>query len=76
VTGLLIGDVVPLPADESPLVHPIPAPSATAPARQAPPSASKLPVVAAVVAVMLLLGLGAGRELRGVRRRPLPGLGG
>jgi PKD domain len=76
VRGLLISDVVPLPPDESPLVHVLAAPAASAPARQAPPSRTVLPIVGAVLAVMVLLGLGAGRELRGSRRGLMPRLGG
>jgi hypothetical protein len=64
VSGELIADVVPLPAAASPLVHPVQTASAAAPARQAI-RASRLPALAAVAVIVLLLGLGARRELRG-----------
>lgn len=63
VRGQLVSDVVPLPADQSPLVHPLPAAAGGAPAREAPDSPSPLPIVAAALAVVGLLGLGAQREL-------------
>jgi hypothetical protein len=65
----LISDVTPLPASRSPLVHPTaePQPAEVAPV-QAPTETPVLPVVAAALAVLVLLGLGAGRELRGRRR--------
>ena len=66
VTGELIGDVTPLPAGASPLVHSIAAPASAPPARQATHT-SRLPALAAALIVALLLGLGAGRELRGRR---------
>jgi PKD repeat protein len=69
VSGRLISDVIALPAGVSPLVHVVAAPSATAPARQSPRQPSALPIVGAALAVVLLFGLGAGRELRGPRRR-------
>ena len=47
VRGLLISDVVGLPASESPLVHVVATASATAPARQAPKRPSLLPIVLA-----------------------------
>jgi hypothetical protein len=75
VRGLLISDVIPLPASQSPLVHVVAAPSATAPARQSPRPPSVLPIVGAGLAVVLLLGLGAGRELRGPRRRRVMAVG-
>jgi PKD repeat protein len=64
VTGELVSDIVPLPADQSPLVHPLSAATAAAPARQAPERHSVvLPIIAAALAVLVLLGLGARREL-------------
>ena len=65
VSGQLISDVTTLPAGASPLVH-----SAAVPADSAPPArqavrSSPVPVLAAALAIVLLLGLGAGRELRG-----------
>jgi hypothetical protein len=64
VTGELVSDLVPLPADQSPLVHPLSGGAAAAPARQAPESHSTvLPIIAAALAVLVLLGLGAQREL-------------
>jgi PKD repeat protein len=64
VDGELISDVVPLPANRSPLVHLLAAASAAAPARQAPQRRSAvLPILGAVLAVLVLLSLGAQREL-------------
>lgn len=64
VDGELVSDVIPLPADRSPLVHVLPAASAAAPARQAPETRSHLvPIAAAVLAILVLLGFGAQREL-------------
>ena len=64
VDGELISDITPLPANSSPLVHLLPAASAAAPARQAPVSHSHIvPVAAGVLAVLVLLGFGAQREL-------------
>jgi PKD domain len=69
VSGLLVSDVTPPSAGASPLVRVVPATVATAPpARQAIRS-SLLPAFGAGFAVLLLLGLGAGRELRGQRSR-------
>jgi hypothetical protein len=62
VAGQLISDVVPLPAGASPLVHVVPAVATAPPARRAI-RASLLPVFGAALAVLLLLGLGAAREL-------------
>lgn len=64
VTGLLISDVTPLPATISPLVRVAPASVATAPPARQAIRASLLPVFGAALAVVLLLGLGARRELR------------
>jgi PKD domain len=63
VRGELISDVITLPADRSPLVHLLPASGASAPARQAPDRPSPVPIIAAAVAILALLGLGAQREL-------------
>jgi hypothetical protein len=63
VRGQLISDVVALPADRSPLVHVVPASSGGAPARQAPEPPSILPIAGAALGVLVLLGLGAQREL-------------
>jgi PKD repeat protein len=65
VTGRLVADVTPLPASASPLVHQSPGSAAVAPAPPAHVATSPAPVIAACLAVVLLLGLGAGRELRG-----------
>jgi hypothetical protein len=66
VTGQLVGDVTPLPAGASPLVHAVAAQTSAPPARQATHT-SRLAALAGALAVVLLLGLGAGRELRGRR---------
>ncbi len=63
VQGELISDVVPVPADRSPLVQVVSAPAAGAPAREAAEGPSVLPIVGAALAVLVLLGLGAQREL-------------
>jgi hypothetical protein len=70
VSGQLVSDVTPLAADASPLVRIVPAAVATAPPARQAVRASLLPAFGAGFAVLLLLGLGAGRELRGRRRRP------
>jgi hypothetical protein len=70
--GLLVSDVTPLAADVSPLVHIVPAAVATAPPARQAIRASLLPPVGAGFAVLVLLGLGAGRELRGRRGRRTP----
>ena len=67
VTGRLISDVTPVPANDSPLVKLAQGPPATAPAIQPATSASVVPALAAGFVVLLLLGLGAGNELRGRR---------
>ena len=67
ITGLLISDVRPLPVGASPLVRVVPAQQAAAPAVREAASASTVPVIAASLAIVLLLGLGAGRELRSRR---------
>jgi PKD domain len=64
VTGRLIGSVVLLPAGASPLVHGLGGPAASpAPVRRGV-VASVAPGLAGALAVILLLSLGAGRELR------------
>lgn len=63
VEGQLISDVIPLPADRSPLVHLVPASSGSAPAREAPKGPSLVPIAAAALAILALLALGAQREL-------------
>ncbi len=65
VVGQLISDVTPLPAAVSPLVRIVPAPLATAPPARQAIRATILPELAGGFAVVLLLGLGASRELRG-----------
>jgi PKD repeat protein len=73
VAGLLVSDVTPLAPGASPLVSVVPAAVATAPPARQAIRASLLPAFAAGLGVLLLLGLGAGRELHGRRRRPTPG---
>ncbi len=67
VAGLLISDVTPLPPGASPLVHTAPAQPATAPPARQAIRATLLPALGGGLAVLLLLALGAGRELRGRR---------
>lgn len=64
VAGQLISDVTTVPATLSPLVHTVPAAVATAPPARRAIRASLLPAFGAGLAVVLLLGLGARRELR------------
>jgi hypothetical protein len=64
VNGLLISDVTTVPADASPLVHTVPAAVAIAPPARQAVRASVLPIIGAALAVIVLLGLGARRELR------------
>jgi hypothetical protein len=63
VQGELISDVVPVPADQSPLVQVAAAAAASAPARETPEGPSVVPIIGAALAVLVLLGLGAQREL-------------
>lgn len=63
VAGQLISDVIPLGADASPLVHVVPATAASAPPARRTIRATPLTAIGAALAVVLLLGLGAGREL-------------
>jgi hypothetical protein len=64
-----------VPAGDSPLLRVGPAAIATAPPARQAIRASPLPALGAGLAVVLLLGLGAGRELRGHRRRSTLGVG-
>ncbi|HEX3977475.1 MAG TPA: PKD domain-containing protein [Solirubrobacteraceae bacterium] len=75
VRGQLISDVIPLPADRSPLVHLVPGSAAGAPARQAPEGPSWWPIAGAALAILALLGLGAWRELGRPRWWPALPLG-
>ncbi len=72
VVGLLVSDITPLAADVSPLVYSVPAAVATAPPARQAIRASLLPPLGAGFAVLVLLGLGAGRELQGRRGRRTP----
>ncbi len=65
VTGRLVADVTPLSAGASPLVQRSPGSAATAPSPPRPSATSPLAVIGGGLAIVLLLGLGAGRELRG-----------
>jgi PKD repeat protein len=65
VTGRLVADVTPLTASASPLVRAAPGSAAAAPAQPTQTATSPVPLIAGCLAVALLLGLGAGRELRG-----------
>ncbi len=67
VTGRLVSDVIPLPAGASPLVHPVPASIAPAPAARRAIRGSVVPILGGALTVVLLLTLGAARELRGRR---------
>jgi PKD domain len=69
VTGRLISDVTPLPVGSSPLVHVTPAAAAAPPAVRQATRTTALSALGAALVVIVLLGLGAWRELRG-RRRP------
>ncbi|MBV9604208.1 MAG: PKD domain-containing protein [Solirubrobacterales bacterium] len=63
VSGQLISDVIPIAPGASPLVHTVPASVASAPPARRAITATLLGPVGAVLAVILLLVLGAGREL-------------
>lgn len=69
VAGRLISDITPLPAGISPLVHPSQAAPAAAPAFRRSFGASAGAGLSAVLAGLILFGLGATRELRGRRSR-------
>lgn len=66
VTGQLVNDIIPLPATRSPLVRTVPASPGSAP-RHRVLTASVVPVLAGILSVLVLLVLGAARELRGRR---------
>ena len=63
VDGRLISDVRLLPASASPLVHALPS-GGTAPVLRRRSGPSPLPALAAALGVVVLFGLGAGREMR------------
>jgi hypothetical protein len=67
VSGRLVADVVPLSALSSPLVHPVSGTAAAGPQPVAGhvPGTSPWGVVGGALAVLGLLGIGAGREVRG-----------
>jgi hypothetical protein len=65
IHGLLISDVHPVSPNSSPLVTAASAPPSAAPVIRRGERASILPLVASAVAILLLLTLGAARELRG-----------
>jgi hypothetical protein len=67
IAGRLIGSVTPLPAAASPLVHAVPAATATAAPVRRGVSASAIPALAGGLVVILLFSLGVARELRGRR---------
>jgi hypothetical protein len=69
ISGRLISDVTLLRPDQSPLVK-IVTSTATAPPVERSVRASILPALAAVLTVVVLLGLGAGHQLRW-RLRPI-----
>ena len=68
VTGRLISDVSPLPVGSSPLVHLTPVAAAAPPAVGQATRTTAMPAIGAALVVIVLLGLGAWRELRGRRR--------
>jgi len=72
VVGLLISDVTPVSPTISPLVHTVAVAVATAPPARQAIRTSLLPAFGAGFVVLLLLALGAGRELRGRRGRRTP----
>lgn len=65
VTGRLVADVTPLSAGASPLVRRSPGRPAAASSRPKPARNSPLPIIGGSLTIVLLLGLGAGRELCG-----------
>jgi hypothetical protein len=64
VRGLLIADIHPVSLSASPLVTTAEPPVATAAPVRRGVRASVIPGLGAALAIVLLLGLGAGRELR------------
>ena len=68
VTGRLVSDVTPLPADSSPLVRVTPASITAAPTVRRETQTSAISTLGAVLLVVVLMGLGAWHELRGRRR--------
>ncbi|MBV9802977.1 MAG: PKD domain-containing protein [Solirubrobacterales bacterium] len=75
VSGQLISDVIPLAPGASPLVRVVPATVASAPPARRALRASPLAPIGAALAIILLLGLGAGRELGWRVRWPALGPG-
>jgi len=75
VSGRLVSDVTTLPEGSSPLVHRTPAAAAAPPQLRQATRSRSMAAPGAALAVALLLGLGAWRELRGRRRSraALPG---
>jgi PKD repeat protein len=67
VTGDLISHVVTLPLGSSPLVHPESGGTGREPVVRQGVTASPVPALVGGLIIVLLLGLGAGRELRGRR---------
>jgi hypothetical protein len=65
ISGQLISEVTPLPAGDSPLVQRAAGQGPPAPAVRRATRSPLLPALAAGLAVLALLGLGAARELRG-----------
>ncbi len=63
VSGRLISNLTPVAPDRSPLVHVVPAGAGTAPQVRRAIVASTVPVLLGILVVVLLLFLGAGREL-------------
>jgi hypothetical protein len=64
---MLVSDVTPLPPGASPLVSQARSSRGAAPPVRRATSVSPLPALAAGLVVIVLLGLGAGQELRGRR---------
>jgi len=75
VAGRLISDVIPLGPGASPLIHIVPSTVAGAPPARQAIRASLLPGIGAALAVIVLLGLGAARELGWPRGWRAPGAG-
>lgn len=70
MSGRLVSDVTPLPANSSPLVRVTPAGVAVAPTVRRATRTSSISTVGAVLLVVVLMALGAWHELH-ARRRPL-----